>query len=70
MEASLFSESDAHTMRRWVENNYRYTCCGNSLAMPPSITRKNRNNPDFEDFLHGTYGVEVVLEREVGASFE
>jgi len=28
------------------------------------------NNPDFEDFLHGTYGVEVVLEREVGASFE
>jgi len=28
------------------------------------------NNPYFEDFLHGTYGVEVVLEREVGASFE
>ena len=55
-------------MRRWREQSHIYY--DTSPVMPPSIIRQNRNNPDFHDILDGSYGVEVVLEREVGPSFE
>ena len=64
----LSVHSDAHTMRRWREQSHIYY--DTSPVMPPSIIRQNRNNPNFHDILDGSYGVEVVLEREVGTSFE